>query len=37
MRKLFAGLVVALLAAATMSMAQEAKPRTYTLVVSGAR
>lgn len=37
MRKLFVGFVVALLAAATMSLAQEAKPRAYTLVVSGAR
>ena len=37
MRKLFAGLIVTVLAAAAMSLAQEAKPRAYTLVVSGAR
>ena len=37
MRKLLMGFVVLLLATATMSQAQEDKPRSYTLVVSGAR
>jgi hypothetical protein len=37
MRKLFTGFIVMLVATTTMSLAQETKPRAYTLVVSGAR
>jgi len=37
MRRLFTALAVLALAAGTASLAQEAKPRAYTLVVSGAR
>jgi hypothetical protein len=37
MRQLLTGFIIILLGAATMSQAQEAKPRAYTLVVSGAR
>jgi len=37
MRQLLTGFIVILLGTATMSQAQETKPRVYTLVVSGAR
>ena len=37
MRKLLAGLALGALLAATAGMAQDAKPRAYTMVVSGAR
>jgi hypothetical protein len=37
MRKVLTGLVVLLAATATVSLAQDTKPRAYTLVVSGAR
>jgi hypothetical protein len=37
MRTLLTGFIVMLLGAATMSQAQDARPRAYTLVVSGAR
>ncbi len=37
MKRLAALMLGALLIAATMGMAQEAKPKAYTLVVSGAR
>jgi hypothetical protein len=37
MRQLLTGAIVVLLGAATLSQAQEAKPRAYTLIVSGAR
>ena len=37
MRKLMTGLIVLIAATATVGLAQDTKPRAYTLVVSGAR
>ena len=37
MRKVMTGLIALIAATATVSLAQDTKPRAYTLVVSGAR
>ena len=37
MKRFVTGMVITLLAGTTLCLAQEVKPRAYTLVVSGAR